>query len=152
MTEQADYYRKLYDKALAIAKAKHFGQTDKSGKPYIGHPVRVAQACTTDDAKIVALLHDVIEDSDASPEYLAAEGFPPHIVEAVTAVSREDGESYDDFIRRAAANPIGLEVKIADLEDNMDVRRLNDITERDVQRLRKYLKAWRFLTEERGTR
>ena len=137
--------KKLTDLALAIASEKHDGQTDKSGMPYIGHVVRVAERCQSPTAKIVALLHDIIEDTDVTADYLREKGIPDDIVACVLIMTRRDGESYEDYIRRVAANPVCREVKISDLEDNMDIRRLTDLTDYDFQRLRKYLKAWHFL-------
>ena len=140
-------YNELYDKALQIAIRAHKGQKDKAGHDYILHPIRVSERCDDPRAKIVALLHDTIEDTDVTEEYLRQQGFPDDIVDAVLSVTRREGEDYETYIRRAAANPIGLQVKIADLEDNMDIRRLPDITDRDVVRLRKYLRAWHYLNE-----
>ena len=137
----------LYDKAVQIATRAHAGQYDKVGEDYILHPLRVAERCESPKAKIVALLHDTIEDTDVTEEYLSQQGFPSDIVDAVLSVTRREGEDYETFIHRAALNPIGRQVKIADLEDNMDIRRLPDITDRDVVRLRKYLRAWHYLNE-----
>lgn len=135
----------LYGKALAVATRAHEGQVDHAGAPYILHPIRVAERCRTMEAKIVALLHDTIEDTALTPDDLLQLGFPPLLVEAVLAVTRREGEDYGDYVRCAAANPIGREVKIADLEDNMDLRRLPELTDRDVARTRKYLRAWHYL-------
>ena len=142
-------YNELYDKALRIAKRAHAGQKDKAGQDYITHPIRVAERCDDPRAKIVALLHDTIEDSDVTADYLRKDGFREEIVEAVLAVTRREGEDYDDYVRRAAQNELGYMVKRADLEDNMDIRRLPELTDRDVERLRKYLRAWRYLSSER---
>ncbi len=135
----------LYDKAVQIATRAHAGQHDKAGEDYILHPMRVADRCVSPKAKIVALLHDTIEDTDVTEEYLRQQGFPSDIVDAVLSVTRREDEDYEAYIRRAAANTIGRQVKIADLEDNMDIRRLPDITDRDAVRLRKYLRAWHYL-------
>ncbi|MCR4829577.1 MAG: HD domain-containing protein [Bacteroidales bacterium] len=135
----------LYDQALQIAKQAHKGQKDKSGRDYIQHPIRVAERCIDPKAKIVALLHDTIEDTDVTAEYLLEQGFSKEIVEGVLSVTKQDGEDYETFVHRAAQNPLGREVKKADLEDNMDIRRLNEITEEDARRLRKYLRAWHYL-------
>ena len=96
-------------------------------------------------AKIVALLHDTIEDTEVTVDYLRGQGFPDEIISGVLSVTKQEGENYDAFFARASDNPIGREVKIADLEDNMDIRRLQEITEDDVARLRKYLRAWQYL-------
>ena len=141
-------YNELYDKALLIAKRAHAGQKDKAGQDYITHPIRVAERCDDPRAKIVALLHDTIEDSDVTANYLRKEGFREEIVEAVLAVTRREGEDYDDYVRRAAQNELSRMVKRADLEDNMDIRRLPELTDRDVERLRKYLRAWQYLSSE----
>lgn len=138
-------YNELYDKALRIAMRAHEGQRDKAGQDYVMHPIRVAERCDDQRAKVVALLHDTIEDSDVTADHLREEGFSEEIVEAVLAVTRREGEDYDDYVRRAAGNELGRMVKRADLEDNMDIRRLPELTDRDVERLRKYLRAWRLL-------
>jgi len=138
-------YNELYDCALRIAIRAHDGQKDKSGREYIMHPIRVAERCKDPRAKIVALLHDTIEDTGVTPDYLHSQGFPDEIIEGVLSVTKREGESYEDFVRRAALNPLGREVKRADLEDNMDIRRLETISDEDVTRLRKYLKAWHYL-------
>lgn len=137
----------LLEKALAIATKAHEGQTDKSGVPYILHPIRVSNRCKTDEERIVAILHDTIEDTDVTPDYLLSEGFPKNIVEAVLSVTRNEGESYEDFVIRSKQNPIGRQVKIHDLEDNMDITRLHSLSEKDLERLNKYLKAYRVLIE-----
>ena len=138
-------YNELYDKALRIAMRVHEGQKDKAGQDYVTHPIRVAERCDDLRAKVVALLHDTIEDSDVTADYLREEGFTEEIVEAVLAVTRREGEDYEAYVRRAAQNELGRIVKLADLEDNMDIRRLPELTDRDVERLRKYLRAWRGL-------
>ena len=142
-------YNELYDKALQIAIRTHAGQKDKAGHDYILHPIRVSERCSDPRAKIVALLHDTIEDTNVTAEYLREEGFTEEIVEAVLAVTRREGEEYDEYVRRAAQNELGRMVKRADLEDNMDIRRLSELTDRDVERLRKYLRAWQSLQCER---
>ncbi len=134
-----------YLKALDLASWKHRDQKDKAGKPYFGHIARVSNACKTSPAKVVALLHDVIEDTDVTPEQMEELGFSEYIIKAVLCLTHQEGESYEDFIKRAAKNPIAREVKIADLEDNMDVRRLDEVTKEDFERMDKYLCAWKYL-------
>ena len=138
-------YSELYDCALRIAIRAHEGQKDKSEREYVMHPIRVAERCKDPRAKIVALLHDTIEDTDVTADYLRKEGFPEEILSAILSVTKQEGENYEDFVRRASENSIGREVKIADLEDNMDIRRLRVITNEDVVRLQKYLRAWNYL-------
>lgn len=137
----------LLEKALKIATKAHEGQTDKAGAPYIFHPIRVSNRCSTDEERITALLHDTIEDTEVTVEYLLMEGFPRNIVDAILSVTRNENESYEDFIKRSRLNPTGRQVKLHDLEDNMDITRLNELTEKDVYRLNKYLKAYRYLKE-----
>ena len=112
-------------KALNIAYSAHQGQIDKGGIPYIQHPIRVALNCLTDDEKIVALLHDVIEDTNVTVEELRQAGFSTTIINAIIALTRIDGEDYMQFIKRLSLNDLATSVKIQDLKDNMDIRRLN---------------------------
>ena len=139
-------WNELYDLALKIAIKAHEGQKDKSGREYIMHPIRVAERCKSPKAKIVALLHDTIEDTEVTPASLKEQGFPDEIIDGILSVTKQEGETYEEFVRRAAKNPIGKEVKQADLEDNMDIRRLKEITDEDADRLRKYLSAWQYIT------
>ena len=133
------------EKAESLARDAHKGQTDKSGADYIGHPMRVSARCKNPKAKIAAWLHDTIEDTCVTPQLLRDKGFEEDIVQAVLALSRRSGETYAEFIIRVSQNEIAKEVKIADLEDNMDIRRLNEMSEKDCCRLRKYLHSWRYL-------
>ena len=135
----------MLEKAEALAREAHKGQKDKVGGEYIEHPIRVSARCINKKAKIAALLHDTIEDTYVTANYLKESGFSNDIIEAVLALSRKDGETYAQFITRASKNEIAKEVKIADLEDNMDIRRLDDITDWYVAHERKYLHAWRYL-------
>ena len=137
----------LLEKALLIATKAHAGQTDKTGADYIFHPIRVSCRCLTDEEKIVALLHDTIEDTEVTADYLLSEGFPHNIVDAILSVTRNEDERYDDFIKRCRLNPIGRQVKLHDLEDNMDISRLSQVTEKDLERLNKYIGAYRYLKE-----
>lgn len=95
----------LLERALEIATKAHKGQVDKSGAVYIFHPIRVAELCTTEEEKIVALLHDTIEDTSVTAEYLLEQGFPRTIVDAVLGVTRRDDETYEEFVRRAVSIP-----------------------------------------------
>ncbi|MEE0978697.1 MAG: GTP pyrophosphokinase [Muribaculaceae bacterium] len=139
--------KELLKLAHEICTTAHEGQVDKAGMPYHLHPERVAARCSTDAESIVALLHDTIEDTDITPEYLLSRGFPQYIIDGIISVTKREGESYENFVSRAKQNPIGRMVKIHDLEDNMDIRRLNEIDDATVERLRKYLKAYIFLTQ-----
>ena len=136
-------------RAIEIATEAHKGQFDKSGKDYIEHPLRVMEMGKTEDEKIVGVLHDVVEDSDWTFEALAAEGFSQEIIEALRCVTKvSENENYDDFIERVKKNPLAVAVKINDLSDNMDIRRLPYLSDKDVKRLKKYLKAYKKLVGE----
>lgn len=137
----------LYEYAVRIAAAAHSYQTDKGGHAYIAHPIRVSMKCKTIEAKIVAILHDVIEDTRVGADYLIANGFPKEIVDIVLILTRKKGEQYSEYIDRIKLNPIAREVKIYDLEDNMDIKRLEKLDETDIKRLNKYLTAYRVLTD-----
>lgn len=141
-------YAVLLDKAAVICVTAHAGQRDKVGCAYFQHPMRVAMRCATDDEKIVALLHDSIEDTFVSPDYLREQGFPEYIIEAVLSVTKIEGENYHDFVARAKQNQIGRAVKIHDLEDNLDVQRLDSVSPEMAERFTKYLAALRFLKSE----
>lgn len=140
--------KQLLSKAINLAMQAHAGQVDKAGMPYIGHVMRVMQAGKTIDEKIVGVLHDVVEDTTWTFDALLAEGFPVHIVDALRCVTKlSDDEPYESFINRVKTNPLVVAVKINDLTDNMDIRRLQTLTDADVQRLRKYLKAYQSLVK-----
>ena len=137
------------ERAIEIATEAHKGQYDKSGKDYIGHPLRVMDMGKTDDEKIVGVLHDVIEDTDWTFEKLAEEGFSDEVISALRCVTKiSENENYDHFIDRVKKNPLAVAVKINDLTDNMDIRRLPYLSDKDVKRLKKYLKAYKRLTGE----
>lgn len=138
---------KLLDKAAAICVAKHAGQRDKTGNAYFQHPMRVAMRCRTDEEKMVALLHDTIEDTDVTLEFLLAEGFPQTVVEGILSVTKCEGETYEAFVARAKKDPLGRIVKLHDLEDNLDVLRLTELDAAMTSRYNKYLKAYRFLAD-----
>ena len=135
--------------AIEIATQAHQGQFDKSGKDYIGHPLRVMEMGRTEEEKIAGVLHDVVEDSNWTFEALEAEGFSQEIIAAKKCVTKlSENENYDDFIDRVKKNPLAVAVKINDLTDNMDIRRLPYLSDKDVKRLKKYLKAYKRLTGE----
>ena len=136
-------------RAIEIATEAHQGQFDKAGKDYIGHPLRVMEMGKTEEEKIVGVLHDVIEDTDWTFERLSEEGFSQEIISALKCVTKlSENENYDDFIDRVKKNPLATAVKINDLTDNMDIRRLPYLSDKDVKRLKKYLKAYKRLTGE----
>lgn len=137
------------ERAIEIAREAHLGQLDKAGNEYIGHPLRVMAAGKTLEEKIAGVLHDVVEDSDWTFEMLAAEGFSADIIQALRCVTKlSDSEPYDRFIARVKRNPLAVAVKLNDLTDNMDIRRLPYLSDKDVKRLGKYLKAYKQLNGE----
>lgn len=140
------------EKAITIAIAAHKGQKDKAGSPYILHPLRIMLRMEREKEMIGAVLHDVIEDADLSIEYLKSRGFAREILEAVESVTRREDESYEDFITRAGLHPLGSKIKHADILDNMNLNRIESLTERDLKRVAKYHKSLGVLKELREIR
>lgn len=140
----------IIEKSLEIALRAYSGQRDKAGKTYILHPLRIMSKMDSEYEMSVALLHDVIEDSDYSSADLLAEGIPLEVVDAVQLLSKVNGETYDQFIDRVIGNKLASKVKIADLEDNINVLRLESMGEKDLERIVKYHKAWKKLTSLRS--
>ena len=136
--------------AVSIAARAHSGQKDKAGAPYLLHPLRMMLRMDTEAAMMAAVLHDVVEDTEWTLERLREAGFSDEVLEAVDCLTHREGESYEEFVERVRTNPIARQVKIADLEDNMNVRRMSQIGPRDLERLEKYHRAWRVLTGEGG--
>ena len=137
------------ERAIEIAAEAHKGQVDKAGNEYIGHPLRVMEMGKTLEEKIVGVLHDVVEDTDWTFERLEAEGFASEVIAALRCVTKtSENENYDDFIERVKKNALATAVKINDLTDNMDIRRLPYLSDKDVKRLKKYLKAYKRLIGE----
>lgn len=124
-------------RAAAFAKERHGAQTDKAGAPYFGHLERVASRMDSPLKKVVALLHDVLEDTETTYEELK-EQFGEEVATAVEHLTKREGESYEDFVRRAGGNPLSREVKISDLIDNSNLGRLKTVTVKDVERQKKY--------------
>ena len=116
--------------AIALAAKAHEGQRDKAGEPYILHPLRMMLKLNTAEERIVAVLHDIVEDCGWSLDRIRAEGFSERVIGAIEAVTRRPGEDYDDFVMRTAAHPIGRFVKLADLEDNSNLSRIKNPTKK----------------------
>ena len=129
------------ERAIAIAATAHAGQVDKGGAPYILHPLKVMLRMTTLEERIVAVLHDVVEDCEISLDDLRKEGFSEEVLTAIQSVTKVPGESYEDFVERAAQNPIGRVVKLADLEENSDLSRIASPSWEDLERIEKYRRA-----------
>ena len=128
--------------AIALALEAHRGQVDKGGQPYILHPLRVMLRMESEVEKVVGILHDVVEDTWYTQEDLRSRGYPTEVLEPLDCLIKRPGEEYEDFIKRIEPNPLARRVKLMDIEDNMDVRRLSTMTENDLQRLERYRKAW----------
>ncbi|MDO5665490.1 MAG: HD domain-containing protein [Bacteroidia bacterium] len=133
-------------RANEIAIEAHIGKQDKNGQPYLGHVLRVASAGHTLQEKIIGMLHDVVEDSDWTLEDLAKEGFSDEVLRAVDAITHKDSETYDEYLTRVEKNPLAIRVKLNDLSDNMDIRRLNKLDDNAIARIQKYFKAYKQLT------
>lgn len=125
-----------------IARIAHKEQIDKSGTPYIEHPLTVAKGVQTEDEKCVALLHDVLEDSNFTVEDLRTAKIPEQVIEAVETLTHKDGVSYEDYISNIKNNELARQVKMSDLKHNMDLTRLSDVTEKDLKRKEKYERAY----------
>ncbi|RVD74440.1 HD domain-containing protein [Pseudomonas koreensis] len=129
------------ERAIALAATAHAGQVDKGGAPYILHPLKVMLRMSSLEERIVAVLHDVVEDCGISLDDLRKEGFSEEVLTALESVTKVPGESYEDFVERAAQNPIGRVVKLADLEENSDLSRIASPSWEDLERVEKYRRA-----------
>lgn len=138
----------LLEKAISIALAAHKGQVDKGGSPYILHPLRVMLSVETLNAKIVAVLHDVVEGSDITIDELRLAGFNEAILDAVQLLTRADEVSYEDYTKNIKNNSLATSVKKADLNDNMNMARLSGPNNSDSKRLEKYKRALQVLTDK----
>lgn len=133
--------RSLLEKAIWLAVQNHAGQTDRAGNPYILHPLRVMLAGKTPESQIVGVLHDLLEDTSVTIDTLLQHGFSQNIIDAVIALTKQESEPYEVFIERTIQNPLARQVKLNDLLDNLNLLRLHKITEEDLPRLNRYLKA-----------
>ena len=129
--------------AIQLAMEQHRGQTDRSGQPYIGHVLRVMARVRGEAARIVAVLHDTVEDTGLTFEQLRAMGYPQPVVAAIDCLTHREDESYDAMVDRILPNALARAVKLADIEDNVDFRRLERaLTDDDLRRFEKYRRAW----------
>lgn len=136
----------LLNKAIQIALEAHHDQYDKNGAPYINHVLRVMNMGSTPDEKICGVLHDIVEDTPWTFEKLEAEGYPKHVIDALQCVTKlNDDEPYEEFIRRVQTNNLAVRVKINDLTDNLDIKRYEVLTDKELKRLNKYLKWYKVL-------
>ena len=139
------------ERAIEIAAKHHAGDTDKAGKPYLLHPLRLMFAVSTPNEMIAAVLHDVVEDTEVSLEDLKGEGFHDEIIEAIDALTKRPGESRLEAAGRAAANPVARNVKLADVTDNMDLTRIENPADKDFDRLKQYVEVRRLLISRGAT-
>ena len=140
-------YTDMTKKAMMIAFQAHKNQTDKSGMPYIYHPVHLAEQMKDEETTCVALLHDVVEDTDWTLDELREQGFDARIIEALKLMTHADGVPYMEYVTQIKPNPIAREVKLADLRHNSDLTRLNEVNEKALARVEKYKKAIAMLEE-----
>lgn len=136
----------MIDIALAISKKAHAGQVDKAGVDYIQHPLYVASQVETEQEKAVALLHDVIEDSNITSVDLLASGLPNEVVTAVQILTKKKGQSYQEYLEKVKTNDLARVVKLADLKHNSDLSRLKSVSDTDRERVEKYKKAIYYLS------
>lgn len=137
--------QQLFEKAIMIAIKAHAGQKDKAGAPYLLHVLRVMLSVKKMDEKTVALLHDVVEDSETTIEELTKAGFPKKILKAVELLTKTESKPYKDYIEEIKQNELARVVKLADLKDNMNTSRLKSLTENDKLRIKKYKEAYKIL-------
>lgn len=130
----------LLNKMLVLATSRHAGQFDRGGNPYILHPLKVMYYLKSDDEELqcIALAHDLVEDTDTTYAELREMGFTERIIQGIAALTKNPGESYDEYKLRVKDNPDAIKVKMADLRHNTDVRRLKGVTEKDIARMEKY--------------
>ena len=126
------------EQAIAFAAKQHAGQVDKANAPYILHPLRVMLNVPTIQHKIVAVLHDILEDTETTIEDLYQFGFQEHLIDAIVALTKKQGETRLEAAQRARQNPIARVVKLADINDNMDLSRISSPTSKDFERLNEY--------------
>jgi (p)ppGpp synthase/HD superfamily hydrolase len=131
--------------AIEIAAKAHRGQTRKNGSPYVLHPLRVMMRQSSEEAMIVAVLHDVVEDTDVSMEDLKTAGFAPAVIEALKLLTHAEEVPYEEYVDAIASNALARAVKLADLEDNMNLSEIPEVTEKDLARAAKYHRAWQRL-------
>ena len=140
-------YTPLIKRAILFAFDAHRGQYDKSGLPYITHPLHVAESMETEDECVVALLHDVLEDTDITIEDLTRIGITDRQIAALKLLCHDDSVPYLEYVQAIRVDPIARTVKLADLYHNSDLTRLNVITTQDIERVEKYKQAIEILNQ-----
>lgn len=145
LNEQRIMFNKLLDLAIKVASEAHSGQLDKGGNPYILHPMAVANSVESTEEKIVAYLHDVVEDTNITLEDLKNMGFTHRIVNSIRILTKSKDVSYEDYLKSVKMDSNAWRVKMADIKHNMDLSRIPNPTEKDMARIQKYQKALSFL-------
>jgi (p)ppGpp synthase/HD superfamily hydrolase len=141
MTNEDEFLLHLLERAIKIAVNSHSNQFDKAGIPYILHPIRVMGGVKTVKEKIIAILHDTVEDTEVTLNYLKEEGFTEDIIDSIDALTRRKGETYKNFILRIKQNDMARRVKIVDLRDNADLFRLHTIEDDHIRLMKRYHEA-----------
>lgn len=140
-------YTELTKKAMKLCFLAHRDQVDKTGIPYVFHPIHLAEQMTDELTTVCALLHDVVEDSEYTFADLETMGFPHRVIEVLGLLTHEAGVPYMDYVRKIATDPVAKQVKLADLRHNSDLTRLDTVDEKAMARVEKYARAMKILTE-----
>lgn len=138
-------YTEMTKKAIKLMFEKHKDQVDKSGMPYVFHPFHLAEQMDDEETTITALLHDIVEDTDTTFEDLKKLGFSDNVINALKLMTHDKNVDYFEYVKNISKNPIARKVKIKDLEHNMDTSRLDEVTDKDLERVKKYKKCYKYL-------
>ena len=138
-------YTEMTKKAIKLMFEKHKNQVDKSGMPYVFHPFHLAEQMDDEETTITALLHDIVEDTNTTFDDLRKLGFSDNVINALKLMTHDKNVDYFEYVKNISKNPIARKVKIKDLEHNMDTSRLDEVTDKDLERVKKYKKCYKYL-------
>ena len=138
-------YTEMTKKAIKLMFEKHKDQVDKSGMPYVFHPFHLAEQMDDEETTITALLHDIVEDTDTTFDDLRKLGFSDNVINALKLMTHDKNIDYFEYVKNISKNPIARKVKIKDLEHNMDTSRLDEVTDKDLERVKKYKNCYKYL-------
>ena len=138
-------YTEMTKKAIKLMFEKHKDQVDKSGMPYVFHPFHLAEQMDDEETTITALLHDIVEDTNTTFDDLRKLGFSDNVINALKLMTHDKNVDYFEYVKNISKNPIARKVKIKDLEHNMDTSRLDEVTDKDLERVKKYKKCYKYL-------
>ena len=138
-------YTEMTKKAIKLMFEKHKDQVDKSGMPYVFHPFHLAEQMDDEETTITALLHDIVEDTNTTFDDLRKLGFSDNVINALKLMTHDKNVDYFEYVKNISKNPIARKVKIKDLEHNMDTSRLDEVTDKDLERVKKYKKCHKYL-------